>query len=271
MIRVNKPKYINWIVKEDGIVFEDGLPLECYLIDYVKDENVYDEWALHLRRHYEDDDSLAKSLIDTEMEIGEYLRTYVIPQKEDAFGPTSRANDITEILISDLFEFILNYTVLRGKQENRSGKSQSEHGTDILALKIKNKEKPSSDDELCAIEVKAGLSSKNFTPIIDAKIDSDKYDSLRYSHTLNYFRKIYRDKSMGDLAEIVTRFQKKSEDSYKKTYVGVGVVSRKEIDGKVVAGVKGVDLKLTANNKVFLVHGKSLMDLTHEIYGRIRH
>lgn len=271
MIRVKKPRYIDWIVKEDGIVFDDGLPLECYLIDYVKDESVYDEWAQHIRRHYEDDESLAKSLIDTEMEIGKYLRTYVVPQKKDALGPTSRANDITEILVSDLFEFILDYTVLRGKQENRSGKSQSEHGTDILALKVKNKEKPSSDDELCAIEVKAGLSSKDYTPIINAKIDSDKYDSLRYSHTLNYFRKKYRDKSMVELAKIVARFQKKSEVSYKKTYIGVGVVSRKEIEGKVVADVKGADLKLTANNKVFLVHGKSLMDLTHEIYGRIRH
>ena len=68
--------------------------------------------------------------------VEEYLRQYVIPQKGEPFGPTARSNDISEILFADLFEFILNYEVPRCKQHNRSGKKESEHGTDIIAYRF---------------------------------------------------------------------------------------------------------------------------------------
>ena len=29
-----KPQYIKWIIKENGIVFEDNIPLNSYRIDY---------------------------------------------------------------------------------------------------------------------------------------------------------------------------------------------------------------------------------------------
>ena len=171
-----KPQYINWIVKEDGVVFEDQQPLNCYKLSYEIDNNIFDDWALHIRRHYVQDDDLKEDLALHKLTAEEYLRQYVIPQKKESFGPTARSNDISEILFADLFEFVLNYEVPRCKQYNRSGKNESEHGTDIIAYRFYSKGKePNKNDELVAIEVKARLSSTEACATIkDAVADSKK-------------------------------------------------------------------------------------------------
>ena len=155
---MDKPLYLNWLVEELGVVFEDGKSLNCYKLSYELNDEILDNWSLHLRRHYENDEDLVESACLNNRSVKDYLREMVIPQKEDNFGPTSRSNDISEILFADLFKFILGYEVPRCKQYNRSGKTQSEHGTDILAYKFYSPKKTFHiKDELVAIEVKAGL------------------------------------------------------------------------------------------------------------------
>jgi len=265
---MNQPKYINWFVEESAITLEDGAPISCYRLDYKLDNDVYCEWALHLRQHYESDDELKESLNITGKSVEEYLRTYVIPQKNDAFGSTSRSNDFTEIMVSDLLEFIHGYTVPRCKQRNRSGKTQSEHGTDILAYKYaKSPKKPDSKDELLAVEVKAGLSSDKYEPINDAVIDSHTYDEVRHALTLNFYRKKLRNIN-NDQANEIARFQQKSEHDYIITYIAAAIISRDKIANDVILGIRGDDLELRKDNKIFLIHGKKLMALAHDIFGR---
>jgi len=262
------PKYINWIAEETGTVLEDGTPLKCYALKYALDETVFDEWALHLRKHYITDTELKESVSVNGLSVEEYLRQYVIPQKGDEFGPSSRSNDITEILISDLLEFVFKYKVPRCKQQNRSGKTQSEHGTDVIAYKFFNSDKtPSKKDELIAAEVKAQLTSTDANAIIDAANDSKK-DEHRFAHTLDYYRK--KLKSLGNTSESneVARFQQKTENEYKITLIGAAVSSQPEIPDSVVMGITGEQLCLRGNQKIFYIHGKSLMELTHMIYER---
>lgn len=264
-----QPKYINWFIEERSVTLEDGAPISCYRLDYAVEDDVFCEWALHLRQHYESDDELKESLRITGMTVEEYLRTYVIPQKSDAFGPTSRSNDFTEVMISDLLEFIHGFTIPRCKQRNRSGKNQSEHGTDILAYKyVKSFETPDIKDELLAIEVKAGLSSDKYDPIGNAVADSKAYDEVRHAHTLNYYRKKLQSINNEQQANEVARFQQKSENDYLITYVAAAIISRDQIANDIVLGLRGDDLKLRHNNKIFLVHGKKLMTLAHEIFER---
>ena len=73
------------------------------------------------------------------MTIKQYLHDYVIPQKGEELGATVRSADITEILISDLLEFVHQYSVPRYKLKNRSGKNNSQQGTDVIAYKYKIK------------------------------------------------------------------------------------------------------------------------------------
>ena len=40
MLSMDRPQYVNWIVREDGVVFEDQQPLNCYRLSYVRDRCV---------------------------------------------------------------------------------------------------------------------------------------------------------------------------------------------------------------------------------------
>lgn len=266
---MNKPRYINWLIKEEEVTFEDETPLHCYKLDCALDDDVFDEWALHIRRHYVSDEDLEESVSLLSMTPAEYLYKYVIPQKEDGFGCTSRSNDITEILISDLFEFVLSYTVPRCKHDNRSGKTQSEHGTDIIGYKFKNSNKtPSEADRLLAIEVKAGLSSDDYTPIADAINDSHKYDEFRHALTLDFYRKRLKRMNNLEQSKDVSRFQQKPDYPYETFYIGAGVISRDRIENKIIMGLTADSLQLRSDNEVFLVYGRTLMEITHDIYRR---
>lgn len=163
---MEKPQYIDWIVEETGIVIKDDIPLKCYKIDYKDDESILDDWALHIRRNYIEDTELKEDADDNAMTVEQYLHDYVIPQKGEELGATVRSADITEILISDLLEFVHQYSVPRYKLKNRSGKNNSQQGTDVIAYKYKNEDKtPNDKDELVAAEVKATLITELYLQI----------------------------------------------------------------------------------------------------------
>ena len=263
------PRYIDWFVAESGITLKNDVPITCYKLAYKIEEEALDEWALHIRRHYESDDELTESLSVTGISAEEYLRRYVVPQKSEPFGPSARSNDFTEIMISDLLEFIHGYTVPRCKQHNRSGKNNSEHGTDILAYRFYiSPQKPDPKDELVASEVKAELSSDTFGPIDKAIEDSQKYDVVRYAHTLNYYRKKLESQQKLQQAEEIARFQQKSEYDYVLTYIAAAVISRENISSPISVSVDEQNLTLQSHQHIFLVHGKSLMSLANQIYER---
>jgi hypothetical protein len=211
---------------------------------------------------------LTESLSITGLSVEKYLREYVIPQKEDVYGSVSRSNDITEILVSDLLEFVLNYTVPRCKQQNRSGKTLSEHGTDVIAYRFFRENKvPSSRDELLAIEVKVQITSSNSDVIVKAAEDSKK-DEQRFSHTLDYYRKKLRSIGQLELASEVARFQLKTEHNYNIAFIGAAVSSQVSIENNIIMGITGEQLSLKSGQKIFYIHGKDLMSLAHQVYER---
>lgn len=71
---MERPLYINWIVDEEGITFEDGKPLKCYKLSYENDEKVFDDWALHIRKHYIEDDELIEDSTITGLSIDLQLK-----------------------------------------------------------------------------------------------------------------------------------------------------------------------------------------------------
>lgn len=262
------PRFINWIVEEEGITFEDGVPLTVYSLDYTTDSHVLDELALHIRRHYIMDDELDMAVNLHKMSSEEYLRKYVIPQKEDVKGPTARSADIAEILLSDILEFIHNFTVPRCKQNNRSGKTQSEFGTDVIAYRFKNENKKADiEDELVATEVKAKLTSTG-NEVISLAVEDSYKDTFRLAHTLEYYRKKLAMMSRVDQSMEIYRFQRKSDADYQLAYIAAGVSSQEKIVNRTITGITGESLKLRTEQRVFYIHGRKLMELTHAIYER---
>lgn len=277
---MDKPKYLKWIVEEDGIIENFDRPLRCYIIDYNKDTEVLDDWALHIRRHYISDEELEEECDLLEVSPEEYLRENIIPQKGEGLGPTARSNTISEILFSDLLEFIFKYHVPRCRQYNMSGKTVSEHGTDVVGYKFaKEDKKPSKEDRLVAAEVKAVLSQNDISVINKAVVDSIK-DEYRISLTLNYMRRKLRDMGKTNEAKEVQRFQFKTKAGYdyKIDYIAAGITSmpslqkvkKGEKEVQIISGIDGTSLAISDDRSIFFVHGKKLMELAHEVYERCK-
>lgn len=271
-----KPKYIKWIIHEKGTIFEDGVPLECYKISHdITDEDVLDDWAIHIRRHYRTDEELQDAVTTLGISDSEYLKSIVIPQKGQNWGSQTISAEIAEILLYDLFEYILDYIALRGRHWNKPTPTSPVPGSDVMVVKVSKNGKPSASDELCIIEVKAKLTpettktkDENYKALISAKKDSDK-DSLRYSVSLDFMRYKYKDKGETFLMNVVERFQQKVKFPYTQKFIGAGVISKGNIENGIVVGIKGADLKITISNQVFLIHGEKLMDVANEVYRRI--
>lgn len=267
---MERPSYIDWIVEETGITIKDGIPIKCYKIDYTDDKNILDEWALHIRRNYIEDETLLEDARINGMSVEQYLHDYVIPQKNEYLGSPARSSDITEILISDLLEFVFNYSVPRYKQKNRSGKNNSEHGTDVIAYKFFNSNKsPSEKDKLIAAEVKAALTKSSYAPLENAIIDSKK-DEHRLARTINYCRKKLEEMGNKEESKEVSRFLLKPDNNYILEFAAAGISSRQTVDQEIELTVSGEQLQINKGQKIFYIHGNTLMDLAHKIYERCK-
>ncbi len=265
---MNKPRYIDWLVEENGLVVQGGYEVCSYRIDYTDDSAVIDDWALHIRRNYIKDEDLNESAQLNGLTVEQYLKMYIIPQKNEPLGATARSGDIAEIVVSDLLEFIMGYTVPRYKQMNRSGKNNSEHGTDVIGYKFyKTDKSPNERDELIATEVKAKLTSKDYDSLASAIAHSGK-DEDRLARTIDYCRKKLKYQNDLKYSEEVTRFLIKPENNYKITYCAAGISSRTAIDKSITLSIDGEELKISDGQAIFFIHGKKLMDLVHKVYER---
>ncbi|PWM95875.1 MAG: hypothetical protein DBX42_03205 [Azospirillum sp.] len=274
---MERPSYLKWLIEEKGVTLDNGESIQCYKLDYVKDDETLNAWAIHIRRHYISDEELDESCEELEISPEEYLKQFVIPQKgKDRMAGTARSNGISEILFSDLLEFIYGLEVPRCRMDNMSGPTVSEHGTDVIGYKYYNADKsPDIKDRLVTVEVKAGLTQKTTQVIEKAVIDANK-DEYRIAQSLDYMRKKLKRMNKQAEAEDILRFQKKTKYDYQLENYAAGMSSLEEIpeqkvDGnemKIIPEIVGEDLRLKGDAGIYYVHGKSLMELAHNIYDR---
>ena len=274
---MERPSYLTWLIEEKGVALDNGEPIQCYKLDYANDDKTLNAWATHIRRHYISDEELADSCKELEISPEEYLKQFVIPQKgKDKMAGTARSNGISEILFSDLLEFIYDLEVPRCRMDNMSGPTVSEHGTDVIGYKFHNSDKsPDTKDRLVTVEVKAGLTQITTKVIEKAVIDANK-DEYRIAQSLDYMRKKLKRMNKDDEAEDILRFQKKTKYDYQLENYAAGMSSLEEIpeqkvngkEMKIIPEIDGADLRLKGDAGVYYVHGKSLMELAHNIYDR---
>lgn len=274
---MERPSYLTWLIEEKGVILDNGEPIRCYRLDYSDDDEILNAWAVHLRRHYISDEELAKTCEALELSSEEYLKQFIIPQRgKDKMAGTARSNGISEILFSDLLEFIYGFEVPRCRMDNMSGPTVSEHGTDVIGYKFHNSDKtPNTNDRLVTVEVKAGLTQKTTEVIEKAVIDANK-DEYRLAQSLDYIRRKLERMDRLDESKDVLRFQKKTKVDYKVENYAAGMSSLEEIpvlelDGnktKIIPEIVGDDLRLKGDAGIYYVHGKSLMELAHKIYDR---
>ena len=233
---------------------------------------------MHISRHYISDEELQEELTSLNMTSEDYLRTLIIPQKDENMGGTARSNTFSEIFFSDIFEYFFGYYVPRVRQYNMSGKTLSEHGTDVIGIKYYNEDKsPCEKDELLTCEVKAVL-SKSCPSVIEEAIKDSIKDNFRYAITLNYMKRKLKQLGQIDKSKLVERFQKKTEPGMdfviKHVCAGMTNTSPKtEIlsNGEKITYIPDIDggiLCVPTNTDVYFIYGNDLMKLAHDVYER---
>jgi len=264
----SEPPFIDWLLEESCIT-ADGKEVDCYMLDWIIDEEALEQWALHIRRHYIRDDELKRASLLRGTDPASYLICNRIPGTE-GMEAQLRSGDFAEIVISDILQFIDGYTVPRYKQHGRDDKRFSRTGVDVVAYMINDAEAPSEDDELVAIEVKSSVSKERGADLIsrinDAASDSKK-DPNRLPMTLEWM--IDKCDNVNDEATLkaLLRFTKKGDYEFKEGY-GSGVVASTLAAAEAISGVSSSQLGLSSDERLIVVHGSKLMGLVHELYSR---
>ncbi len=271
-----KPKYIHWIEEENVLIDNYDGEFKCYRLNYNHDDDVLNDWAHHIRNHYISDEELEQTIFEFGIPKEKYLKENVLPQKTQKLGSISRSNTMTELLISDLLEYIFGYHVPRVRQEILSDPTEFVRGTDVFGFKyINNDFKPDKNDTLIACEVKGVLSSED-TTVIEKAITDSKLDLDRLSKTLDFTRRKLKSFQKYDEANKVARFQFKTKDDYIIKYAAAGITNVNKFDErkvddkiiKIIPGIDGAKYVIPADKSIYFIYGKDLMQLTHDLYER---
>ncbi len=239
------------------------LSVEPYLEDYLSD------WARCFRQHYCADEEIDDLRQGTGLSRTEYLTQLVFPDQSEPPGPSIRAGDFAELLVSDYVEHLLGYWVPRGKYADKASRNESVKGVDILGFHCVNPLNQNyPEDRLLAFEVKAQLSDKPHSDALQNAINHSSKDYVRRAETLNATkRRLIQAKS--DKVSLVERFQNLADRPYIYKSGAAAVLSDAAYDAaSLQEKTKASEHQNAANLQIIVIHGKELMKLVHALYER---
>ncbi|WP_256775083.1 MULTISPECIES: virulence associated protein [unclassified Stenotrophomonas] len=222
-------------------------------------------WARSFRQNYCLDEDVDRLRAGTGLSRADYLINLVFPDESMKPGPSIRAGDFAELLISDYVE-MLGYWVPRGKYAEKASRNESVKGIDILGFRHQGVA-PDPEDALLAFEVKAQLTGVEYAGKLQVAIDDSSKDFyLRRGTTLNALKRRLIDRSRFDEADAVSRFQNPTDNPYRYKSGAALVVTGTAYD-QVGISLSSV---MHHNNKqdisLLVVKGENLMDLVHHLY-----
>lgn len=258
-------RYLNGISKKDSIVTNEGKKVEIYELYINQNEEVLNEWANHFRKQYCDDDILDILIEGTGMSRQEWLLKNKFPSDKVAPGPSTRAGDFGELLIADYIEYICSYYVPRTKYSNKINPNTSPQGSDVIGLKMGEKE--SSNDELYVIEVKTRASKciESENRLQEAIDDSGK-DIERLAFSLSSIKQRLIELNKKKESKIIQRFQNGVDRPFKTKFGATAIYTTEMLDTEKIKHIKIPEEKVSMD--LFVIYIDDLMNFIHELYRR---
>jgi predicted RNA-binding protein with EMAP domain len=259
-----KPMHLNWLVKSSTrLQTKDGHEVNIFDLLHSTDDETLSLWAKHLRNHYCRDNDIDEFRKPTGLSRKEYLMQLKLPDR----GPIL-SGDFSEILIADYIQFCLNYIVPRTRYDRKINKNTPSHGIDILAFRILNQKKDSTNDKLLTCEVKAALQKNKSNTLIKAIEDSKKDFTIRKPESLNAMRQRLKDRNRQSEVEIVDRFQNYADRPYMEISGAACVHSNHTWQNDVVTQTNVNEHPNQDNLFLMVIKGEQLMDLVHKLFRR---
>jgi hypothetical protein len=258
-------EYLKWLKKIDVEYTTDNKEVSVFEFDHTVDDKILDEWANHFRNQYCSDVDIDDEREGTGLSRSEFLVQIKFPTKTGPPGPSIRAGDFSEILVSDFIQFALNYYVPRTRYDAKIIRNESTKGCDIIAFKKSHQS--FYKDEMLIVEVKAQLSGTTPTNRLQDAIDDSGKDVTRLAESLNAMKQRLKQRNERENAAIVQRFQNSTDTTYKRT-LGAAVVQATSLYSTSLINSATTENHPDNNMKLIYIKGKDLMTLVHELYKR---
>ena len=258
-------RYLNGISQKDSIITNEGKKVEVYELYIDHNEEVLNEWANHFRKQYCDDDVLDILVEGTGMSRQEWLLKNKFPSDRIAPGPSTRAGDFGELLVADYIEYIYSYYVPRTKYSNKINPNTSPQGSDVIGLKMGEKE--SLNDELYVIEVKTRASNRMESENrLQKAIDDSTKDIERLAFLFFFIKQRLIELNKKEESKIVQRFQNGVDRPFKTKFGATAIYTTEMLDTEKIKEIKIPTEKDSMN--LFVIYIDDLMSFIHELYRR---
>lgn len=270
---LTRPSYLAGLSKcSESLATSDGCVIDVWELSVALTASHLSVWASDFRQHYCSDAEIDDLRDGTGYSRADYLTQLVFPDKSTAPGPSIRAGDFAELLISDYVEHLLGYWVPRGKYAEKASRDESIKGVDILGFRMTTPQATTPTDTLLAFEVKAQCSSGKYAGRLQTAIDDSSKDCLRRAMTLNATKRRLLRAGEHDKALLVQRFQNLSDHPYVYRSGAAAVLSDAAYDEVLLqTATKVSDHQNSASLDLIVIRGNELMKLVHALYEQAAH
>lgn len=261
-------EHVRWLVDTgEKLTLDNGKFVDVWVLRHEADDDVLSAWAMHLRNHYCLDDEIDFYRRGLGLSRADYLNNIKLPDSAEAPGPSIRAGDFSEILVSDYLQFILDYWVPRTRYGDKTVRNESTKGSDVIGFKIIEEEQDSLEDTLAIFEAKAKFSGRPQNRLQDAVKDSAK-DHRRIAESLNAIKQRLFSSGLKNESVRIERFQNLEDRPFKEVYGAVALLSTHLYNSEQESTTNINDHPNGENLQLLIIHGNEMMELVHEIYRR---
>lgn len=266
-----KPAHVDCLEPDENIITGEGREVSHLRLHVLDDSGLMSSWAKYFREHYCLDEELDALRDGTGLSREEYLLQLVFPDRSDPPGPSIRAGDFAEILVSDYLEYVRGFWVPRQKYAEKAVRNESVKGVDILGFHLVEPDPTNGNpqDVLIAFEVKAKLSGREYDDTLQDAIDHSKKDYYRRALTLNATKR--RLRVLGNIQEslVVQRFQNPSDHPYSYQSGAAAVLNETVFDIEGIAQSTNTSGHPNEEKlELLVIRGNELMSLVHALYAR---
>lgn len=270
--------HTKWFIDTgERLTTADGKEVKIFEFQHKNDEAVLSAWAKHFRNHYCLDTAIDS--LRGKSSRADYLTNIKFPCRTSKLGPSIRAGDFGEILVSDYLEYILGYWVPRVRWSSKVTRDESPKGCDIIGFRFLQEDgEAGTQDELIVFESKTKFSASKKNRLQDAINDSAK-DHIRIDESLNFIKQKFYETRKNEQAQRIERFQRPVDIEYEEIYGAAAIISNEfysteeltSADCRAIpSSTKSEPVSHPKGHKLILlvIKGARMMDLVHELYRR---
>ena len=263
-----------YFIFDKSIPTSSGDEIQVYKLNSeLLDDNSLNNWALGLMNNYIEEHLLEQAISGTGLTKKEYLEKMIFPNPKVSHGAATMSGEFGELLVYDYISYVLEYYVPRIRYFNKVNPNLPVPGSDVIGYQVKNIDKPSKADHLIVAEVKTRSSKSGNKKSLCEKtvkdaIEHSVKDRVRVGESLNAEKIKLLNRGRIKEAQIVERFQNKTDNPYTLYFYAVAVLDSDLYSDKVVLDVVNNQHENVKSTSILIIHSKGLLLFLRDLYRR---